>query len=78
MSTKTPISDAEFVNSKSSYEIYTDWIDECAGLDVVNVKFEGVSFEASSHYGKPYITLALPREMAESLNLIEAKTDRTD
>jgi hypothetical protein len=52
----------------SGFHVWTDFMDECVGADVVHVRFDHVWFEASSP-GTVEVTLS--RDMAERLGIIE-------
>ena len=54
------------------YHLYDDWLDECTGLDVVNLELTGVQFVANNDG----VCIAIPRPVARELGLIPpAKED---
>ncbi|MBB5372706.1 hypothetical protein [Acidocella aromatica] len=72
MSTKTPLKRGTDPNSGGSFELYDDWLDECAGADVVHLRLDGVSFQALAEPGRLGVTLNIPRPLAVQLGLIDA------
>ena len=58
---------------KPGFHLYTDFMDSCVGLDVVNLQLDYVAFEASADNTGTCVTLKIPREMAERLGLLQSK-----
>jgi hypothetical protein len=72
MSTKTPLKRGTDPNSGCSFELYDDWLDECAGADVVHLRLDGVPFQTLAAPGRLGVTLNIPRPLAIQLGLITA------
>lgn len=53
------------------FHLYRDWLDECAGHDVVILDLKGVSFEVSS---PDTVLVAIPAEWARKLGLVPGET----
>jgi hypothetical protein len=72
MSTRTTIK-SEHDETGLGFHIFTDWLDECVGVDVVHLCLEGVQFQASCTGGRLSVELTLPRAMAEKLGLLRPR-----
>lgn len=51
-------------------QVFTDWLDECAGFDVVGLRLNGMPFTAVASEGGLSVEVKMPREMAERLGLM--------
>jgi hypothetical protein len=71
MSTKSTFKHEHDPATGRGFSLYTDWLDDCIGDDVVHLRLEGVSFEATADASGPAVTVSLPRDMAERLGLIQ-------
>ena len=70
MSTKTSLKVGKDPENGASFHLYTDWLDECGGHDLVNLHLDGVPFEAEATKDRRTATLKIPRALAAQLGLI--------
>lgn len=70
MSTKAPLKSGTDPKSGCSFELYDDWLDECAGADVVHLRLNGVPFQTSAEPSRLAMTLKIPRSLAVQLGLL--------
>ena len=77
MSTRSAIKYDRDDTTGTGFHLFLDWLDECAGADVVHLRLDGVSFEASCSGGIPTVEVTLPREMAEKLGLLAPVADQS-
>lgn len=52
------------------FRVYTDWLDDCVGSDVVHLEVIGSEFETSVIDKRPRTKLTLPRVLAEKMGLL--------
>ena len=72
MSTRSTLKHDHDTTTGVGFHLFTDWLDECAGLEVVSVRLEGGPFKAACTSAGMSIELTLPRTLAEKLGLLPA------
>ena len=75
MSTRSTIKHEYDAATGVGFHLYTDWIDECAGLDVVHLRLDGMAFQAQADIGLKSVTVTIPRADAVRLGLVEATVE---
>lgn len=70
MSTKSTIRHQHPDGSGVSFHLYSDWIDECSGHDVVHLALDGIPFNVSAGGNSLFVELTLPRRLAVILGLL--------
>jgi hypothetical protein len=70
MSTKSTIKGEHEAATGLGFHLYSDWLDECSGVDVVHLRLDGVPFKAACDAGGRSVTVTIPRDMAEKLGLV--------
>jgi len=73
LSTKITLAHDHDPISGVGFSLYEDWLDECAGSDVVNLRLSGVAFEAAADGNGATVTVTIPRAIAERLGLLKPK-----
>jgi hypothetical protein len=78
MSTRNTLKSDRDDHTGVGFNLFTDWLDECRGEDVVGLRLDGVPFEAHCRDGRLSIELTLPRKMAEKLGLLSEPREQLD
>ena len=78
MSTRSSLKYEHNPETGDGFNLYTDWLDECAGADVVHLVLTGVPFEAACDGAGMRVELTLPRAVAERLGLVAPRTEPAD
>ena len=60
MSTKCSVKYEHDTETGLGFHLYTDWLDRCAGSDVVSLQLDGVEFEATAYNGGTSVTVTIP------------------
>lgn len=74
MNTRTPLKEQHDATSGIGFQVHEDWLDECAGNDVVRLTLSGMAFTASAG-NTQRVEVAIPRATAIALGILPASPD---
>lgn len=70
MSTRSTIKH-QMAEDGTGFHLFTDFLDDCVGREVVHLDLSGVQFDADSN---GFVHVVLPKPWAEKLGLLQPST----
>lgn len=58
------------------YHLFTDWLDQRSGKEVVHLRLQGVAFEAFCDAGGAWVTITMGRDLATRIGVLATPSEQ--